>query len=601
MSYIVNKSNGTVLTTIEDGILDTKTSLGLIGKNYIGYGEIQNENFVYLLENFANESPPSRPISGQLWYDSINSKLNVYNGEIWTPVGSATVSATEPPAILGSFWVRTDTQQLYTYSTSGWTLVGPEAAPGFGKTKEESRVVVDSNGNNHAVVLTIINGEIVSIRATEDFLMPASEEYFDFYAINRGENLKYDYAIHGQLRGNATTATRFETARKINGIIFDGQQDIEITSNTKGKLVRGDYILGSDFDGSSEITWSVDASSDNIIGKVVVRDSAGDFSAGKITADEFIGLHKGNVDVDLGISYFDKIVCNSLEGPEFSGNAFSASKLLPGANINGVLFDGSQNITITATAETLTGTRLASNVTESSLTVVGTLNSLSVGSAGISIGSTAVMTISTSSLTPIIKDETGIGLSIATRDTSQPENTAKLRFINSESSLALGGANGPNLIPQYTGVTNLGAPLYKFNNVHANTFHGTATTAQYADLAENYSADQWYEAGTVLMFGGPKEVTLAENNTSRVAGIVSTNPAYLMNSELKDEFVCPIALQGRVPCKILGPVKKGDMLVSAGNGYARSSEDPKLGTIIGKSLVDFDGEMGTIEVVVGKL
>ena len=129
---------------------------------------------------------------------------------------------------------------------------------------------------------------------------------------------------------------------------------------------------------------------------------------------------------------------------------------------------------------------------------------------------------------------------------------------------------------------------------------GSRLNATYADLAEYYEADKLYEAGTVLEFGGQKEVTLAEALTPRVAGVVSTNPAYVMNSTCEGEHIVAIALQGRVPCKVRGPIRKGDMLVSAGGGFARPSTIPLMGTVIGKSLENFEGE-GIIEVAVGRL
>jgi len=125
--------------------------------------------------------------------------------------------------------------------------------------------------------------------------------------------------------------------------------------------------------------------------------------------------------------------------------------------------------------------------------------------------------------------------------------------------------------------------------------------ATYADLAEYYEGDQVYEAGTVLMFGGDKEVTLAENETFRIAGVVSTNPAYLMNAECPGNKVA-VALQGRCPVKVKGPVSKGDMMVSAGNGFAKATiTAPQMGTVLGKSLENFDGEEGVIEIAIGRL
>ena len=146
------------------------------------------------------------------------------------------------------------------------------------------------------------------------------------------------------------------------------------------------------------------------------------------------------------------------------------------------------------------------------------------------------------------------------------------------------------------GVGNIGSLTSGFNTVYAK-----ATSAVYADLAENYAADTDYEPGTVLEFGGEFEVTLGTEGTTRVAGVVSTNPAYLMNSAIEAEFTAPIALQGRVPCKVIGQVRKGDLIVSAGNGFAKASSTPSIGQVIGKAIENFDGDNGVIEVVVGRV
>jgi hypothetical protein len=129
---------------------------------------------------------------------------------------------------------------------------------------------------------------------------------------------------------------------------------------------------------------------------------------------------------------------------------------------------------------------------------------------------------------------------------------------------------------------------------------GSRLQATYADLAEYYEADSNYEPGTVLAFGGEKEITIAEDGTTRVAGVVSTNPAYAMNANCQGIAVA-IALQGRVPTKVRGAIRKGDLMVSAGNGFARPWNNPAMGTVIGKALENFDGVEGIIEVAVGRL
>jgi len=149
---------------------------------------------------------------------------------------------------------------------------------------------------------------------------------------------------------------------------------------------------------------------------------------------------------------------------------------------------------------------------------------------------------------------------------------------------------------QSDGVGNIGNATVGFNTVFAK-----ATSAQYADLAEKYEADADYEPGTVVHFGGDKEVTECDqDHCNKVAGVVSTSPAYRMNDGLEAEHTAMVALVGRVPCKVQGPVAKGDMMVSAGNGKARAEADPKVGAVIGKALEDFNGEEGVIEVVIGK-
>ena len=146
------------------------------------------------------------------------------------------------------------------------------------------------------------------------------------------------------------------------------------------------------------------------------------------------------------------------------------------------------------------------------------------------------------------------------------------------------------------GVGNIGAVGGYFNTIFAK-----ATSAQYADLAEKYTADAEYAPGTVVVFGGTHEVTVnAVDSDRKVAGVISTNPSYIMNGGLEAEHVATVALTGRVPCMVIGPVRKGDMMVAAGLGRARAEADPRVGTVIGKALEDFDGAEGTIEVVVGR-
>ena len=164
-----------------------------------------------------------------------------------------------------------------------------------------------------------------------------------------------------------------------------------------------------------------------------------------------------------------------------------------------------------------------------------------------------------------------------------------------------------SILPSTDNSVNLGqgggTPL-RFNTVHAVLFSGTATTARYADLAEKYTADKNYVPGTVVVFGGDNEVTACTvKGQKSVAGVISTNPAYLMNSELATATAVDVALMGRVPCKVIGKVKKGDLLVtSAVPGYAIVNNNPDVGTVLGKALENKDTpNQGTIEIAVGRV
>lgn len=608
MAYLINRYSGQQLVVLEDGTVDVSTSINLVGRNYTGYGELQNENFVYLLENFANNNPPPRPLSGQIWYSSQTKNLSVYDGTVWKSLGSAAVSDIAPVESEGNLWLESGTNKLYIYNGE-WNLIGPEAVAGFGVTKLRSRKILDITGNEHAISELVTDNEIIAIVSKDEFTI-GPESFIEYFSlIKKGITFSskatsgiVDFQITGNVNGNASSASRLQTSRTINGIPFDGQSDVTIKSSTISTLTKGSYLIGSNFDGSAPVTLSVDATPNNVIGTVVARDSSGGFSAGTITAD-LVGDVSGNVSTSSGTSNFNIINANQIIGATLTGNAATADRLRVSRKINGVDFDGGADITVTVAAATVTGNTLNPAVIYSSLRGLGILDTLKVSDNGIIVGNNDTLKIFiNNNENPVVRsDIAGKSLVIEVNDSTQPANTARIKFVSSTTALDIGGESAPAIVPDISSTFNLGISTYKWKNVYADTFVGIATTAKYADLAEKYTSDRDYEPGTVLMFGGVAEVTLAEEETSRVAGVVSTAPAYLMNSELQDNNVAVVALQGRVPCMVEGLIRKGDMLVSAGNGRAKSAENPQIGTVIGKALADFDGLQGIIEIVVGRL
>jgi hypothetical protein len=159
---------------------------------------------------------------------------------------------------------------------------------------------------------------------------------------------------------------------------------------------------------------------------------------------------------------------------------------------------------------------------------------------------------------------------------------------------------GANIMPTANATANIGSASFTYNTIFAK-----ATSAQYADLAENYSADTEYAPGTVLEFGGDKEVTqTTAGHRTQVAGIISTNPSYLMNAGQTGSHVVAVALTGRVPCQVVGNIVKGDRLVSsnvAGVATVLDMSQYQPGCIIGKALENYNSqEIGQIEVAVGR-
>jgi hypothetical protein len=506
MSYIINKSDGSVLLSIQDGDLDTSTSLGLLGRNYTGYGEVQNENFIFLLENFANTNPPARPVKGQTWFNSSINVLNAYTGTTWTPVGAATPQETPPPEVIGAFWLKTTTEQLYVFTETGWELVGPQLSEGFAKTRAESTVLTDVNDINHPVILFYNNGGVEAICTSTSFTIALSNTIPGFLNLLKGINISSNSVLQGELTGNSATTTRLKTARTINNVSFDGTANIIITSNTNNSLIRGDYLLGNNFNGSNQITWSADASSDNLIGKLVARDSSGNFSAQEITAVAFNGTLAGNVNATSGTSFFNRILSPLIEGQTYTGNAASSTKLNPGRFINGVLFDGTANITVSAAAGTLTGDTINSNVLNSSLRTVGTLNSLSVADAGISVGTGNTVKILSTASQPKITGDGSLEISV--------EGGASIKFVQSVEAIQQGGPSAPAILSNDSS-TNIGGPTKKFDKVYANSFIGNADSATQLTLGRTING---------ILFNGTQNIIIADNTKlPLVGGTISGN------------------------------------------------------------------------------
>jgi hypothetical protein len=293
----------------------------------------------------------------------------------------------------------------------------------------------------------------------------------------------------------------------------------------------------------------------------------------------------------------------------------NATSVSATGNINGgnVLVNGvtlSTN-TVSAAGNVIGGNVLVSGVTLSSGTVSasGTVSGGNLQVSGVTISTNTISAqgnitggnIITSGLLSITGNITGGNISYTSITGTTISATGNITGGNlvTAGSLNVNSGNVATAIINGAGNAkgNIGSSSSYFNIVYAQ-----ATTALYADLAEVYEADADYAPGTVVSFGGSKEVTMSTQYAdAAVAGVISANPSYLMNNGLTADHRAIVALTGRVPTSVTGTVYKGSMMVSAGDGRAMACATPAMGTVIGKALENFDGESGIIEIVVGRM
>jgi hypothetical protein len=296
----------------------------------------------------------------------------------------------------------------------------------------------------------------------------------------------------------------------------------------------------------------------------------------------------------------------SATGNVTGGNLRTAGLISATGNVTGNFFNGNGSA-LTGIVATTVGTLI-------SLSVTGSTQSGNILTAGIvsATGNLIGGNVTTAGLISATGNITGGNLSgtlvTGTLTTAAQPNITSVGTLSSLAvtanitggnlSVGTGIITVNNIVNGSTSATgNIGTVALPFNTVFAQ-----ATSAVYADLAELYLADAEYVPGTVVSFGGSTEITQSTTDLDvTVAGVVSTNPAYKMNSSLHGDHVVAVALVGRVPCRVTGPVKQGAMMVSAGDGTARAESNPLMGSVIGKALESFGSGVGIIEVVIGKL
>lgn len=251
MAYILNRTNGSILTTVQDAAIDTSTDLTFLGRNYAGYGELTNENFLKLLENFSNSTEPTKPIEGQLWYDSTNDKLNVYDGLNWKSISNLDVSETDPSSAKaykeGDFWYNNVSEQLYVFNGSSFILVGPQSGADVIASWKGSYEYSTSTVEEQYNIKAVVGREdqvvaIVSDRSYQASKSPASQNNPvsssrdqlnpNYFVVQKGITLYGAHPTTGSTKetgfyfwgtaAEALRADRATTADSATGLSFSG-------------------------------------------------------------------------------------------------------------------------------------------------------------------------------------------------------------------------------------------------------------------------------------------------------------------------------------------------------------------------------------------
>jgi hypothetical protein len=233
MAYSINKSDGSILATVADGQIDQfSTSITLIGKNYSGFGEALNENFVKILENFADTEQPDNPIRGQIWFDASELKLKVYNGSGFVPVSSATISTTQPLTLgVGDLWFDDLNKQLFFFDGTNTILLGPDYSVSQGISGLRVVNILDTLNQNRVVTYLYTNGILIGIFSKDSFTPKLPIEGFSG-AIQPGFNA-------GTLSGIKFNVT------STNSESLGGQPASSYVRNDTSNIINGQLILAS--------------------------------------------------------------------------------------------------------------------------------------------------------------------------------------------------------------------------------------------------------------------------------------------------------------------------------------------------------------------
>ena len=641
MPYTLRKTNGTTLAIIQDGAIETSTDLVFVGKNYAGYGQTVNENFLKLLENFASPRIPSQPLVGQTWFDTSTLKLKVFDGNRFKSFTITEIDNKRPSDLRqGDQWFDPVDQKLYVYNGTDFVMIGPEKAAKALQSQISGVLVPGDDNNSYTVLQASIDtgtGSVIAAFSKSSFEPQSNSDYYTnqhFLNIQRGISLpgytavqgSFDQTVIGAVPDLTNQWTFFGAANSAWGML-----EKNITGSAATFYDAKEYIRRSIGDSLSLNGELVTSSNDGITigtGRIVkvhvntawgnttgnltnlqgtrlnlnvntpygtVNHIALDYSAGALLVlpNAVMGSQTTGLPTDIGTDtqrfrsgYFKNVYAGKLS-TSTNGIIEGTWTLASGSSIVGGSVQATSAITatnaITLQADdnsTYIHARTGTNVT----TIAQRDTSGRLWTTGIVPGTTGTF---------YGNWVIGAGASVQASTMYGP---GTLTYVGADTTATFNtivqrtGSGGINATSITTPTISAGSLSSSPGTINGAWTLGTGSTleATYADLAERYESDAEYEPGTVLIIGGTKEVTLTSlHGDVRVAGVVSTHPGFKLNGAAGPDETHPwIALTGRVPCKVTGWIEKGNRVVTSQKpGYAeafREGDDPNA--VIGIAL-----------------
>jgi hypothetical protein len=657
------------------------TTLTLFGRNYTeggsnGYGRTLNQNYVDLLQNFADDSGNHANanlygnfITGQIVFEKANTNVQVSGNMLYLMTGTGS-------------WGNVTKYEILTNANPAHSIAWGNDISGYSNVVIDNlkgNILIGANGTPNVVVISSSGSGNVDIKIGNHFnynYSPSSNigslTADRFYAIEgngqpqfygngsglfsieggnvanyvplanialevsnaaqpiitsvgtltglnvSGNIVANNITSNGVMTSNVANVTRINISNVINSTLATGTAPLAVLSTTKVANLNVDLIDG--YETSLSDTPST----------VVIRTTNGDIAANGITANTLAGslttgaqpnitsvgtlsgLTVGGSGIDGTLITSNQPYITDMANVTFSGNITVSGSIKGTVEGNATSNVGGGNANFTTSVTSPSGTFTSNvvsptgNITTVNSTTTNTTNAFITTGNITTVNSTTTNStnafITTGNITTV--NSTNINTSVlnSSGEVTATGNVTAGNLVTGGNLVTTGTANVGTLktTSMTTGATGTsGSIIGTWTLASGSTLQST-----YADLAEYYTSELDITPGTVVEFGGTEEIQLCDTrNSTRVAGIVSTDPAFVMNEKLGQSVPrILVALIGRVPCKVYGTCAKGDMMVAAGGGYAMANNSPAIGSVIGKALEDKTTTgVGVIEVVVGRL